>query len=147
MKIDSSLYPIIVATFAGRTDDDEVEMSIRIFERLLASSLADQEPLFIVCDLRGVTETSATVRKRWAEWVNGMSEENLRAVHTNVLLFRNAFMRGVLTAVGWFSKRVRDVCQSAKDLDGARTVICNDCERTGHAIPSTAVLLTEDVAA
>jgi hypothetical protein len=106
-EINEEHFPVVFSFFAGQVDGTSAEeISAKNLE-LIQRAAAEDKPFFFFINALNVETVTPPARKLLAEWDAGLSDEQAELMAARVVMLDNLVVRGAISAMSWFSPRMR----------------------------------------
>lgn len=119
---DLSLFPIVYVFVAGPVDADCAQSITASLEDALRRAAREGVQLFQLVNGLHVTSVGPLARKAIAEWDQALDPQLHDRRSARVVLTQSMALRGAITAISWFSPRMKDT-RSVESIDDAVKVI------------------------
>ena len=129
-RLELSRWPLVV--IPGPGDRPAEQIDVDSFYAELDALLARDTPIVVLHDIRGMRR-DASVRKRFANWIDANGELLSRNLIAYALLLDSKLQRGIITAVLWLT-RPRSPTRAFTDRDAAEAWLL-DRYVTGRGAP------------
>jgi hypothetical protein len=132
---DVTYFPVVIVTFFGTFTEGLVDDYAAWAEQVAARAVAENTHYLTIADGRQANRPPASVRKRFAEMSDVMSESGHDRFVAAILVLESALVRGALTAIQWMSRRslrIETVGSIDEAIDRARSRLA----KAGAAFPA-----------
>jgi hypothetical protein len=122
VKLDTSLFPLVVLRWEGGVSDEELEELLRVGDAVTERAAREGVQYALVGVSTG--EVTPVQRKRLAQWTEGRAELRKKWEAGAHIVLRGALARGALTAITWLLPQLANVHvhpDEASALSAAKT--------------------------
>lgn len=122
MELDTADYPLVRLRPATVCDEAGARELIASFEAVLDRAEAEDSRFIMVADSRNVDKITSLFRRDYAAWENTLSDERYGRMALRVVILDSAIVRGAITAMSWFSPRMKSIVAVANIDEAVKTV-------------------------